>query len=47
MTGKINSWKQILNTLSIHYGDRITAVTNQLPSRPRIRVRRLPILRET
>ena len=25
LTGKINSWKQILNALTIHYGDRITA----------------------
>ncbi len=24
-TGKINAWKSILNTLTIHYGDRITA----------------------
>jgi putative transposase len=24
MTGKINGWKHILNTLTIHYGDRIT-----------------------
>ena len=23
MTGQINGWKQILNTLTIHYGDRI------------------------
>ncbi len=23
MTGKINGWKAILNTLSVHYGDRI------------------------
>ena len=25
MTGKINGWKTILNTLTIHYGDRIAA----------------------
>lgn len=25
LTGQINGWKQILNTLTIHYGDRITA----------------------
>lgn len=24
LTGKINGWKQILNALTIHYGDRIT-----------------------
>jgi putative transposase len=24
-TGRINAWKKILNTLTIHYGDRITA----------------------
>jgi putative transposase len=24
LTGQINGWKQILNTLTIHYGDRIT-----------------------
>ena len=24
-TGKINGWKTILNALTIHYGDRITA----------------------
>ncbi len=23
MTGQINGWKQILNTLTIHYGERI------------------------
>ena len=23
MTGRINGWKHILNTLTIHYGDRI------------------------
>ena len=23
MTGQINCWKHILNTLTIHYGDRI------------------------
>jgi transposase-like protein len=28
LTGKINGWKHILNTLSVHYGDRITAATN-------------------
>lgn len=27
-TGKINSWKTILNTLTIHYNDRITAAAN-------------------
>jgi transposase-like protein len=26
-TGRINGWKSILNTLTIHYNDRITAVT--------------------
>ena len=25
LTGKINGWKQILNALSVHYGDRIAA----------------------
>jgi hypothetical protein len=25
MTGKIHNWKQILNALTIHYGDRLTA----------------------
>lgn len=24
-SGKINGWKTILNTLTIHYGERITA----------------------
>jgi putative transposase len=28
MTGKTNGWKHILNALSVHYGDRITAATN-------------------
>jgi putative transposase len=28
LTGRINSWKHILNTLTIHYGDRIQAATN-------------------
>jgi putative transposase len=28
MTGKINGWKDILNTLTVHYGDRITANTS-------------------
>jgi hypothetical protein len=27
-TGRINGWKSILNTLTIHYHDRIDAVTN-------------------
>ncbi|MGB6058935.1 MAG: IS256 family transposase [Microthrixaceae bacterium] len=27
-TGRINGWKAILNTLTIHYNDRITAATN-------------------
>lgn len=27
-TGRINGWKSILNTLTIHYNDRITAVTD-------------------
>jgi len=27
-TGRINGWKHILNILSIHYHDRITAATN-------------------
>lgn len=26
LTGKINAWKQILNALTVHYGDRITAI---------------------
>ncbi|MGH9025789.1 MAG: hypothetical protein ACRDWD_06715 [Acidimicrobiia bacterium] len=26
-TGKINGWKTILNTLTVHYGDRVTANT--------------------
>ena len=25
MTGKTNGWKNILNTLTVHYGDRIAA----------------------
>jgi len=25
LTGRINAWKPILNSLTIHYGDRITA----------------------
>jgi hypothetical protein len=25
MTGKINGWKTILNTLTVHYGERIAA----------------------
>jgi transposase-like protein len=28
LTGKISGWKHILNTLSIHYGDRIMAATS-------------------
>ena len=28
MTGKINGWKHILNTLSTHYGDRINEAIN-------------------
>ena len=27
LTGKITGWKNILNTLTIHYGDRIAAET--------------------
>jgi putative transposase len=26
-TGRINGWKHILNALTIHYSDRITAAT--------------------
>jgi putative transposase len=26
-TGRINAWKHILNTLTIHYGDRIQAAS--------------------
>jgi transposase-like protein len=29
LTGKINGWKKILNTLTMHYGERITAATNR------------------
>jgi putative transposase len=29
LTGRINGWKHILNALTIHYGDRITAATYQ------------------
>jgi putative transposase len=29
MTGKINGWKSILNTLTVHYGDRIAGYINQ------------------
>jgi hypothetical protein len=25
MTGKINGWKHILNSLTVHYGDRVAA----------------------
>jgi len=28
MTGKINGWKHILNTLSTHYGDRVNEAIN-------------------
>jgi hypothetical protein len=28
MTGKTNGWKTILNTLTVHYGDRIAANTS-------------------
>jgi putative transposase len=28
LTGKISGWKHILNALSVHYGDRLTAATN-------------------
>ena len=28
MTGRIHGWKNILNTLTVHYGDRITETTN-------------------
>jgi putative transposase len=27
LTGRINGWKQILNTLHVHYGDRISQYT--------------------
>ena len=27
LTRKMNGWKSILNTLTVHYGDRITAST--------------------
>jgi putative transposase len=29
MTGRIAGWKSILNTLHVHYGERIQAATNQ------------------
>jgi putative transposase len=29
MTGRISGWKSILNTLHVHYGDRITGAVNQ------------------
>jgi len=29
LTGKTNGWKHILNALSVHYGDRVTAAANQ------------------
>jgi putative transposase len=29
LTGQINGWKHILNTLSVHYGERISAAANQ------------------
>jgi putative transposase len=29
LTGRINGWKHILNTLTIHYGDRISAAANR------------------
>jgi transposase-like protein len=28
-TGRTNGWKQILNALTVHYGDRITNVNRQ------------------
>ncbi len=34
MTGRINDWKTILNTLTMHYGDRIADHTQRTPSRP-------------
>jgi hypothetical protein len=27
MSGRINGWKDIVNTLTVHYGDRIAANT--------------------
>ncbi|MCP4304531.1 MAG: hypothetical protein GY788_06570, partial [bacterium] len=38
-TGPINAWKSILNTLTIHYGDRLAAV-NQRHRPPRSHTRR-------
>lgn len=29
LTGKHNGWKKILNTLTMHYGDRIATATNR------------------
>ena len=29
MTGQTSGWKTILNTLTVHYGDRITGAVNQ------------------
>lgn len=34
LTGKTNGWKTILNTLTMHYGDRIADHIRRQPSRP-------------
>ena len=31
MTGKISGWRTVLNTLTVHYGDRITGASNRQP----------------
>ena len=31
LTGKINDWKSVLNTLHVHYGDRIQLPTDHDP----------------
>ncbi len=34
LTSKTNGWKTILNTLTIHYGDRIADHIQRQPSQP-------------
>ncbi len=43
MTGKINGWKAILNTLSVHYGDRINEHINEHHHRQIHRVPDTPV----
>ena len=44
LPGKTNGWKTILNTLTVHYGDRIADHIRWQPSRPLTQTCRVSLL---